>query len=270
MSAIRRILITGDDGYNSIGTRLLVHFLKSKYELTIVGTKTQQTAVGGKLHVREGGSYLETTMDGVSTFCIDGAPCDAMEFARAYFGKKSFDLLLSGVNMGENIGSGVISSGTVSASLRGLAWEIAPQGISLSWETPPEFFFMKHDEKESIRTYLDYPGEVISKTLKCCFEQHLWGAKLLNINFPRVPAFAIRFVRFEQSLDNCYPPVAIHEDSRTFSYPFSHPLAELRKKKNPSLDVNALSQGYITITPQMIDWTEEELYSKLREEQISL
>jgi 5'/3'-nucleotidase SurE len=44
-----RILLTGDDGYNSIGTRLLVHALKNEHTLQIAATKSQQSGVGGQL-----------------------------------------------------------------------------------------------------------------------------------------------------------------------------------------------------------------------------
>ena len=51
---IKRILLTGDDGYNSLGTRLLIYFLKDRYELAIAGTKHQQSGVGGHVNVLKG------------------------------------------------------------------------------------------------------------------------------------------------------------------------------------------------------------------------
>lgn len=267
MKTIQRILLTGDDGYNSIGTRILVSILKDNYDLTIIGTKTQQTAVGGKLNVREGAGYVETTIDGIQTFCIDGSPGDAMEFARAQFGTGHFDLLLSGINMGENIGCGVVSSGTVSAMFRGFGWEVASYAMALSWATPPEFYFMKHDENEDITTYLEHPGKLAKKTLELCFKEKLWGARLLNINFPKQPSSKVRFVRFTQSLNNCYPPVTLQEDSRTLLYPFN---AVEHAQRDPTYDVFALQLGYTTITPVVMDWTDEATYKKIQHTELTI
>ena len=51
---VKRILVTGDDGYNSLGVRVLAHFLKDKYDLEIVATKTQYRGVGGMFNLRFG------------------------------------------------------------------------------------------------------------------------------------------------------------------------------------------------------------------------
>lgn len=58
------ILLTGDDGFSSIATRLLVHFLKDDYQLFIGGTSTQQSAMGGRLTLK-GGPWVERVLDGV-------------------------------------------------------------------------------------------------------------------------------------------------------------------------------------------------------------
>ena len=168
------LLLTGDDGYNSIGTRLLIHFLKKDHTLTVVGTRTQQSAVGGKLSIRQGCNWVETIVDGVKAFCVDGSPADAMEFSYAKFDKQ-FDLLLSGVNLGENIGVATISSGTVCAAWRGLGFEVAKQAIALSWVTPPDFYFHSHSDSDSLDEFIVNPGAMVKETLGKAF-----AAKLMN------------------------------------------------------------------------------------------
>jgi len=71
---IKRILLTGDDGYNSIGIRLLAHFLKEKYELVIAATKVQQSGVGGMLNIKHGGHWEETEVEGVKVIYVSGTP----------------------------------------------------------------------------------------------------------------------------------------------------------------------------------------------------
>ncbi len=255
----KRLLLTGDDGYNSIGTRLLVHSLAQDFDLTIVGTKEQQSAVGGMLHVKEGCAYRETSLDGIRAFWVDGAPADAMEFAHTYF-PKGFDVVISGVNLGENVGISTVSSGTVCAAVRSIALRVAPQAIAISWTTPPDFYFRKHSETEALDAYLPHPGETAGRVIKLALAQNLFGAKLLNINLPKNTPKGIKFTRGSHFVDECYPPISLDRDKNRFNYPFTE-----MKRRNQDLtkDVEAMSAGYIAITPMNADWTDEMLFAKL-------
>lgn len=265
MKQIKRILLTGDDGYNSIGTRLLVHFLKDRYDLTIVGTKIQQSAVGGLINVREGCSFQETKLDGVPTLVVDGAPADAMEFAHGYF-ESPFDLVISGINLGENVSNAVVSSGTVCAAVRSLVLHLAPRAIAISWSTPPDYYFKKHDEQESLFTYLAHPGEAAEKIIAKCVEAEFFGARMLNINLPRSKPKGAVFARPSDSVDECYLPVKIDRMNMRFSYPFEE---VDRGTKDLSKDVEAMAAGYVTLTPMNADWTDEERFETLAKRKIN-
>src|SRR3989338_10762721 len=127
---IRQVLLTGDDGYNSIGIRLVANLLKSKYKLVIAGTKSQQSGVGGKLSVFSGGKWGVTDMDGIPALSVSGTPADAIECARAYFQTK-FDLVISGINLGLNV-SDPFTSGTMAAAWRSLKLNLTDKAIALS------------------------------------------------------------------------------------------------------------------------------------------
>ncbi len=254
-----RILLTGDDGYNSIGTRLLIHALSEKHKLTVVGTRTQQTAVGGKLSVRQGGTWGETTIDGVKSIWVDGTPADAMECAAVLF-PNNFDLILSGVNLGENVTGAIVSSGTVSAVLRGMALSVAEKAAALSWMVPPEFFFKDHDEKEDLTVYLNHPGKMIETVVNSMIASDLWGAKILNINFPKEPCSQVRFTRFTPHMTGWYPPLIIRENSNTFAYPISE---GNRNDTFPDTDIGALVQEAVSITPLTPDWTDYSILNTL-------
>lgn len=261
-----KILLTGDDGYNAIGIRLLIHFLRQDHDLTIVATKTQQSAMGGKLSVQKGCSYGETTIDGIRALWVDGSPGDAMEFAYGFFPEK-FDLILSGMNLGENISSAIVSSGTVMGALRGVGLGVAPKAIALSWMTPGDFYFQKHDEKEDLQKYLQYPGEVLAKTVLYCLSHDLWGAQFLNVNLPKTMSTTVRITRLGEKIHACYPPVRIHESTQTFSYPFEE---WQRPKIGSDYDLDTLEEGKISITPLTVQWTHEKVYTKIKEKEDTL
>lgn len=254
-----RILLTGDDGYNSIGTRLLIAVLRGQYDLTVVGTKHQQSAVGGYLNVRSGCAYGETTLEGVRALWVDGAPCDAMEFAHGFF-KDPFNYVISGINLGENVGIATVSSGTVCAAVRSIALKVAPKAIAISWTTPPDFYFKKHDETEPLTGYMSHPGETAGKILKTVLSEELFGARMLNINLPREIPKGVKVTRLSHYVDECYPPVEIEEQSMHFAYP----ITELeRATTDHTKDVEAMAAGFISITPMNAEWTDELLYRKL-------
>lgn len=259
------ILLTGDDGYNSIGTRILIHYLKGKHDLTIVGVKHQQSGVGGKLSLREGGAWGETTIDGVQSFWVDGTPADAMEFAHSHF-KHTFDWILSGVNLGENVTSAIISSGTVGAVVRGLGLGVAPRGVALSWETPPEYYFLKHDEKESITPYLEHPGKNVATVLELCFNHQNWDTELVNVNIPEHESSTARFTSMYSNSSKLYPPITVRDDG-TFAYP---PEVGDARGTPVEFDLGALKQGEVSISPLSIDWTNANALAKISKKEVKL
>lgn len=263
---IKRILLTGDDGYNSIGTRLLVHALKDEYDLYIVATKYQQSAVGGKLSLSTGGEWGETEIDGVPTMWVEGSPADAMECARAHF-SQPFDLILSGINLGANASSGIVSSGTFSAAVRGMGLGLAPKAIALSYNAPMEVMLKNHDETEELTEYLEYPGSILKPLFSLIFREKMWDVDLLNINFPAKPTEKIRFTKIHKNIKKLYSPIVVDPETHRFSY---KPSVEIIEEDNVRYDIGALKQGYISITPCVFEVTHFTAFEKLKDTELKL
>lgn len=250
---IKRVLLTGDDGYNSIGTRLLVHFLKDKYELKIAGTKTQQSGVGGKLNLTRDIRWEKIRVDGVEGVCVHGTPCDAIEFAQGYFAKR-FDLVISGINFGPNIGGTVFSSGTFAAAVRSLIIPITKRAIVLSWMPPSlNHFFMDHDINHKLKPFLKYPGEMAAKIVDLVISNEFWGSTLVNVNFPKSLSKKVRFTKPLPHSNTFYSyPVMIDRKNKTFR----NSNEMVKKKNDANYDAGAIQRGYISITlhdPYAID-----------------
>lgn len=263
---IKRILLTGDDGYNSIGTRLLIRALKDKYELRVIATKHQQSGVGGKLSLETGGSWGETTVDGVATIWIEGTPADAMELARAHFAQP-FDLILSGINLGINASTTIVSSGTFSAAVRGMGLLVAPRAIAISWDTPPEMWRKKHDEKEELTAYHDYPGKILPGLFTTIFDEKMWGVDLLNINLPLVATNKIRFTKIFKDINKTYTPITVDQETHQFSYDSS--IQDITED-NLRYDIAAIKHGYISITPCTFEMTHYSTFERLQKTEIEL
>lgn len=266
---IKRVLLTGDDGYDSPGTRLLIHLLRDRFELFIAGTRTQQSAVGGKITLANGFEWCETTVDGIPALCIDGTPGDATELVAAYFqNQEPFDVAISGVNWGANLGSAVFGSGTVNAALRALSVSIAQKAVSLSWDLPPKFYVQNHQKNSSIEPYCEYPGRAISKVLDLVFAKKFWEAALVNINFPTEATRKIRFTQPEMNAQNIYDyglyniQKNLGEKKRHFVY------TNLRKydtQLSKSSDAKALTDQYISLTLCKFNILDESAHKKRKE-----
>jgi 5'/3'-nucleotidase SurE len=259
---VKRILLTGDDGYKAIGMRLLVHFLKDSFDLQIAATLKQMSGVGGHLSLKNGCIWGTDTLDGVPVMWVDGYPCDAIE---ATAGKTDYpyDLIISGINKGMNIGGALISSGTYSAANRAIHLRLAPKALVLSWWCPKDFWLTQHDDDEPIGPYLDYPGRIADRTVRKAIEADLWGADMLNINFPSRPSNVARFTKGlpDNRLFFNYP---MQRDKKTklVSYPAKPEMTVTRD--HPEWDTGAMLSGYISITPEKPDFLNEEVYEKMK------
>ncbi len=265
--SLRRILLTGDDGYQSIGTRLLIHALKDKYDLTIAGTVTQQSGVGGGVSLSAGFNWGVTEVDGVKAFWVEGSPVDAMELMSSY-DQKPFDLTITGLNWGANIGSAVYGSGTINAAIGAVMRNMTQQAIAVSWDLPPEFYLMHHNVKHSLEEYFEYPGKALTQLLELSIENRLWGAQMLNINFPHSPTNTVKVTKLMQNVRKIY------QSDQKVTGKEGHYMYKGRRifstTADPMYDVRALSDGHISISPCTIDMLDTSTYQKIHQMQINL
>lgn len=245
---VKNILLTGDDGYNSLGTRVLVHLLKDKYNLKIAATKDQQSGVGGKLTFNTAHQWGETVVEGVSAIWVDGTPADVIELAQGYF-KEKFDLIVSGINWGENIAYSIISSGTLAAAVRGIGVGLSDKAICLSFKSGnTNDWFRNHSLNDEFQEFLQYPGKIAVKIINKAIANNFYGAKIININFPHKETTQIKFTKVsDKSLKYWYYPVSINYQDHTFTYDKIYARNHLREF-NESLDTGALNKGYISVS----------------------
>lgn len=246
---VKRILLTGDDGYLGIGTRVLIALLKDSYELKIVATLTQQSGVGGGVDLQSVKKWGRAMVDGIPAVWLDGSPSDTMEFAASYF-KKPFDLIISGINWGANIGFALNSSGTFAAALRGVGAGLSSRALIMSWHTPQDEFFKEHRKDDNLEPFLEFPGRMAKRIFDICLENDLWGKTFVNINFPREPTEIYKITKVATDITKFYKyPLDIDYEDQTVKYPDEAFADEENLEKNDSLDTGALNQGFISVSP---------------------
>ena len=120
-----RILITNDDGIESEGIRALVDFAKKLGEVSVFAPKVEQSGKSVSLELHEAFRAEKVDYPGaVEAYAVHSTPADCVRFAVLGLGRK-YDLVLSGVNKGQNLGHDINYSGTAGAVI-----EAAMHGIN--------------------------------------------------------------------------------------------------------------------------------------------
>ncbi len=173
-----RILITNDDGIYASQLIPLVQWAQKLGQVMVVAPKVEQS---GKSHGIEIHKAFEAKMvdliPGVTAWAVDSTPADCVRFAILGLHEK-FDMVISGINRGLNIGFDIIYSGTVAAIFEAQALGV-PYGLALS--TEPKSY-------EGIVRHMDRVWDFVRE--KKLLDIHPY----YNINIP-APAGAFRFTR---------------------------------------------------------------------------
>ena len=145
-----RIIITNDDGVFAEGIRLLAEWAKKLGEVTIVAPKREQS---GKSHAINFTEPIEIKrvelMEGVEAYSCDSTPADCVRYGIAGL-KRTYDLVLSGINRGVNLGVDMIYSGTVAAIFEAAYWN----HNALAFSTYPDAAEDAAKELDNIYNYI--------------------------------------------------------------------------------------------------------------------
>lgn len=175
---MKSILIVNDDGIESAGILAAADAVKNLGQVTIVAPKTQKSGVGRSLSLRKPLSTSKVERNGYTAYSVDGTPVDSVIVALFSILKQAPDLLISGINLGENMSSEITTSGTVCAAIEGANHEIPSIAISLHLEEAHKFGKGSDvDFTLSKKALASIAEKILKKGLPP-------GVDLLNVNVP--------------------------------------------------------------------------------------
>jgi 5'/3'-nucleotidase SurE len=168
-----RILVTNDDGVTAAGIDVLVEALRKlpKVEVTVAAPATNNTGAGD--HASPDPASLQasptTTLSGYPAFAIDGFPADAVVWALRGGIPTRPDVVVSGINSGENLGSFMFTSGTVGAARTAARLGVPALGISQGDPKGPDYpagarravEWLKSRRAELLRARGKVPGPLV-------------------------------------------------------------------------------------------------------------
>ena len=234
-----RILITNDDSISASQLLPLIRWCKKIGEVTTVVPAVEQSGKSHGIQLLQPFKAEKRMIDGEEIWAVDSTPADCVRFAVMGL-KRPFDLVISGINRGCNMGLDVMYSGTVAA-----IFEAAALGI------PAVAFSAPYQGYEEAVHELDRVWEYFT-------EHRLWNQhSLYNVNIPANPK-GIRITRqggpyytddFDPREDDLYMPIGrcVHENTGDLT-----------------LDTDCVVSGYVSITPMTINRTDLTVYEQLK------
>ncbi|MEL6644979.1 MAG: 5'/3'-nucleotidase SurE [Pseudomonadota bacterium] len=258
-----RILITNDDGINAPGLKVMEAIASEiagpDGEVWIVAPAFEQSGVGHCI------SYTHPTMLaelGARRFAAEGTPADCVLAALSHVMKDAPpDLVLSGVNRGNNAAENVLYSGTI-----GAAMEAALQGlpaIALSQFYGPENVDLEDPFEAAVATGADTVRKLLDHALWDDADYRLF----YNVNFPPLPAGAVKGVRvttqgFRRNTKFGMEP-HVSPSGRMFMWLTGGPQHE---DTGPGTDVTANVEGFVSVTPLRADLTAYDAIAQLKDQ----
>ncbi len=176
-----RILVTNDDGVFAEGLWALAHSLKDVGDVRVVAPDRDQSGIGTAktLLTVIRAHEVPSPVEGIPTFAVQGTPTDSVILATESLFSEPFDLLVSGINPGANMGIDLFSSGTFAAALHGRTRGMPSIAVSVSSLTE-----VKYDVAAQV-------AQVLARRL---LDQPLSGLFALNVNLPNLEAASIKGV----------------------------------------------------------------------------
>ena len=231
-----KILVTNDDGIYAEGIKVLVHWARKLGEVTVVAPRIEQSAKSQSIDIHNPFAIRPAEwMEGVEAYAIDSTPADCIRVAQAWLGRE-FDLVLSGINRGYNLGWDIVYSATCGAIFEA-AYNNWP---AIAFSTWPKDTAAAASNLDRIYNYI-----LKNRLLEHC--------RLLNVNIPP-EAGSILWTRQAGPYYRDRYLEAGEQLIRADGY------SVYKGTFDPSLDLDAVMNGHISVSPLTVSRTDEKAF----------
>jgi len=247
-----RILITNDDGIRAPGLEALVSVAEKFGEVKIVAPDRERSACGHAMTMRDPLRVTDFPWAGHHAMEVNGVPVDCVNVGLTVAWPDGCDLILSGINNGPNLGFDITYSGTVAGAMEGTINGI--RSISLSMAL---FVSGAPIHYETGSKWLEENWDMLTSTPQ-------GNLTFLNVNVPSIAYPELRGHRVTQMGQRVYQDrVEVRQDPWGRPYYWQGGVVVMEPNQ-PGTDVQAVSEGFVSITPVSLDWTNRELLAELQ------
>lgn len=235
-----RILLSNDDGVMAPGIRALANALREVGEVFVVAPDGERSATSHSITVHDPIRVDVVDIgEGITAYKCGGTPVDCVKLGLEGLAIDA-DVVISGINAGYNLGTDVLYSGTVGAAVEGYLHGVASFAMSFEGKRAEDMEIVAKEAVKVLRRF--YP--IASKE-----------KMLINVNFPPLREDGYQGIRIAPLGRRDYANTFVKRQDptgRTYYWMGGTPIEE---KGNDNTDTTAVRDGYISVTPLQIDFT---------------
>ena len=245
------ILVTNDDGIYSKGINSLVTVAINFGDVVVVAPDKPQSGMGHAITINNPLRLNKVNlMDGVLAYATSGTPVDCVKMGIFEILKKKPDLIISGINHGENTSTNVLYSGTMSAAVEGAMEDIPSIGFSLA-----DFGSDADFNASSI-----IASKIIEKVLSIDFPRNI----CLNVNIPKLPFKAIKGIKTCKQA-NAFWNDRFEKRTDQFGNDYYWLTGDFCESvQDQDTDLYATRNGYVSVVPTHFDMTAHHILKQVK------
>ncbi len=246
MASRVKILVTNDDGIQSEGIVVLAKALQEVGDVCVVAPDREKSAVAHSLTLHR---PLRAEKIKKDFYAVDGTPADCVHLAVYALLRRPPQLIVSGINRGENVGNDIAYSGTVSAAFEGTLLGVPSFAISLASRSHYRF---------------ETAARVALRMARVILKEGLPKDMFLNINVPNLDEKEIKSYKITRQARYTHGNAVVGKlDPRGKKYYWIGGGTMVFDRK-VNTDFEAISKGHISVTPLHIDLTDYASIGKLK------
>lgn len=235
-----RILVSNDDGVYSPGIKALAEVAAEFGAVRIVAPDVERSAMGLAITASRPLSYRSTNVGGLTAYRVNGTPADCV--AVGVYHWEHVDVVLSGLNIGLNLGNSIWHSGTVAAAKQAALLGLRAVALSAPAGAEPDFEPYKPWIRRALETLLPHTD-----------------MPLVNVNFPRKPRGLVWTRVSVRRYEGRIVPTTDPAGRELFWFAIT-PIEGAEE----GTDRWAVEQGWVSLTPLRLDLTDEQALVTLR------
>jgi 5'-nucleotidase len=239
-----RILVSNDDGYQAEGIECLAKKLSEFAEIIMVAPDRNRSGASNSLTLD---APLRVREYRKNCFYVNGTPTDCVHLAVNGFFAEKFDMVVSGINCGYNLGDDVLYSGTVAAAMEGRFLGLPAIAVSVD------------SDAKNFATAAHVAKELVLK-LK---ETRLPPKTILNVNIPNVPLAELGKYEVTRLGARHAAQDVVKEIDPRGNEVYWIGLAGEEEDAGVGTDFFAINSGKVSITPLQVEWTNYEAFEKV-------
>lgn len=241
-----KILLTNDDGIDAFGISTLAKKLQeSGHEIIVIAPDKEQSATSHSITLHQPLRIIEKEKN---WYAVTGSPADCMILAAKVILKSPIDLVISGINNGQNMAEDVLYSGTVAAALEAMFMGYKAVAVSVASKTDQKY---------------DTAAHFVDKMLNDGLHKLISDNEVLNINIPNTEINEVKGIKITFTGQRRYKDFVTEQTDPRGKKIYWIGGAKPFWVDEEGSDFKAISGNYISITPIAPNFTKRRSFDKI-------